>query len=155
MSNDKIYIKCKGCGKTTTFATYFPKTLSVCGEIVSLFVQKHQNCINHIGNDLSGNRCFDLMPESDDRFDLWIGDKSNDINPWMNKFYRLIQKENRGFNLSYIHTIIVRAKTEEKARNLAQRNEDEERDGLLRWDVENASCDIVYRDSDERVILVA
>jgi len=157
MSNDKIYIKCKGCGKFTTFARYFPKRLESWGDGISQFIEEHQNCIEHccVGDDLCGNRCFDLMPESDDRFELWTGDKDKDTLPFQNKFWRITQKEDKGFNPSFVHTMIVRAKTEKKARDFAQKNENEERDGLLKWDKGNATCDIVYRDNYEAIVLVA
>ena len=70
------------------------------------------------------------------------------------KLWELRQIEDRDPSL-YAHTTIVRAKTEKKARDIAQENEDTQRDGELCWDATNATCEKLDEDGEQGIILCA
>ena len=73
MANDRIWIKCRGCGKKRSFAKYYP-TLGHgiwFPKAVEDWVEKHMKCSPNFGKqDLGGDRCFDFIAESDDNFKL-------------------------------------------------------------------------------------
>lgn len=68
MANDRIYLKCRGCGATRSLAKYYP-TLGYgvwWPDEVAQWIDKHMRCSPHFGEkDLNGDRCFDLFTESD------------------------------------------------------------------------------------------
>jgi hypothetical protein len=71
MANDRIYFKCRHCGETKLLAKYYP-TLGHgvwFPEEMCKWVEHHMECSPYFGGqDLQGDRCFDLFAESDERF---------------------------------------------------------------------------------------
>ena len=84
MANDRIFLKCRHCGKTKSFIKYYPSAHGIQSSNFYDFakwINRHMECNFDVGvkMDLGGDRCFDLFTESDERFnDLYdpeIGDK--------------------------------------------------------------------------------
>lgn len=70
MANDRIYMKCRGCGETKMLAKYYPSNYGVWWpEEVCKWIEDHMKHSPNFGEmDLKGDRCFDLFTESDERF---------------------------------------------------------------------------------------
>jgi hypothetical protein len=66
MANDRIFIRCRGCGKVGLLAKYYPSNHGVWDQNkLSLFIENHMECSPHFGGPhLRGDRCFDLYAES-------------------------------------------------------------------------------------------
>ena len=74
MANDRIYIKCKGCGKTACIAKYFMSPISPTG-LADEFIANHDECHpNMYSYDLEGDPGFMLFTESDDNWESLLGD---------------------------------------------------------------------------------
>jgi len=71
MANDHIFIQCRHCKEQRSLAKYYP-TLGHgvwFPEKVCNFIEKHMKCSPSFGDQtLNGDRCFDLITESDDAF---------------------------------------------------------------------------------------
>lgn len=68
MANDRIKIICRNCKEYTTFAKYYPSLGHGIWHFKSLdeFIEKHMECSPNFGkSNLGGDRCFDLITESD------------------------------------------------------------------------------------------
>lgn len=67
MANDRIYMKCRNCGKEKMLAKYYPTMghgIAFPAEVIC-WIEEHIMCSPHFGeNDLHGDRCFDLFTES-------------------------------------------------------------------------------------------
>jgi hypothetical protein len=72
MANDRIFIICRHCKAGNLLAKYYPSNAGVWWpDRVKDFVDKHIQCSPEFGKvDLDGDRCFDLIAESDPRF-VW------------------------------------------------------------------------------------
>ncbi len=70
MANDRIFMKCHGCGETKMMAKYYPTIGRGVWfpESVSEWVEQHMWSCVETKMDLEGDRCFDLFTESDERF---------------------------------------------------------------------------------------
>ena len=71
MANDRIHIRCRNCGRVRTLAKYYPTIGSGVWEpqVLADWIDQHIQCSPNFGReDLNGDRCFDLMVESEEGF---------------------------------------------------------------------------------------
>ena len=72
------------------------------------------------------------------------------------KFFELTQKEYLDwFTPDAVNTMIIRANTEDDARALADKNEQEHRDGAQKWDRDHADCQILTLEGESEIILTS
>jgi len=67
VANDRIHMKCRGCGDTLMLAKFYPADFGVWyPDMVSKWIELHIPCsVDRYASDLGGERCFDLFAESD------------------------------------------------------------------------------------------
>jgi len=70
MANDRIYLRCKGCGNQYLLLKYYPCNSYIWRpEEIQEWMDQHIADCNELGmGDLGGNPCFDLITESDDNW---------------------------------------------------------------------------------------
>lgn len=71
----------------------------------------------------------------------------------MNLYILTQRKYYDWFTPDAINSILVRANSEEEARQLCSTDEDENRDSSQSWDLENATCEILSVVGTSEVIL--
>ena len=71
MANDRINLRCRGCGAEKMLVKYYPRQFDGIWSPteVSWWIAEHLQCSPHWGQqDLGGDRCFDLFTESEPCF---------------------------------------------------------------------------------------